>query len=382
MSVSRLTATGVQVLDAGGAPNARLTATGVQVLDAGGTPAARLTATGVQVLALDPDYVPIPGTVSFYWQEDNPDEDGHRVYHSTATMDPTALPAPLAELGPNVTSFDHVGEFLPNSAQHYRVSAYKGTEERVSAELVINATDGTVVGTPPSGGDEPDVDPNYARDTTTVVLRVNDDTHAATTNTKQALLDAGFLDANITVSPESEAVPDGDIILLCRAGATQAAVDPIITKWQAGTPVVWGSANAITAGTGRSVSSTFADLTGTWTAESASTNDNVIVTNGHPITEPFSVGRLGILTNLNYGIALDAGAPYVGTLLATGDENSATLADNPTLIAVEAGTNDLLGSPTPARSVVWGDLYGGQSAYNADGAELLGRIIDWSCGGI
>lgn len=341
----------------------RLTATGVQVLDAGGTPNARLSGIGAQVLVLDPDYVPIPGKVVLTWEEDNTSDTAHNVYHDTATMDPQALPAALASLDPSLKKYEHVGTFSPAETQFYRVGVTNGSIEVISAETSAQAV-------------------GHVNAQLDVVLVVADDTHDATTNTRQALIDGGFDADRITVVEETATIPAGDIIVISRAIDSQADADKIITHWGNGIPVVWGSIDGVTAGTGRSGGSTFADLTGTFEVVSSSPGiDGADITDAtHYITSPFGLGQTVMFTGANYGYALDTGASFVGAKLADADPDHADVAGQASLIAVEAGTNDLLGNPTPARSVVWGDLYGGQTAYSADGVTLLSRIVQWCLG--
>ncbi len=363
MSVSRLTATGVQVLDAGGTPAARLTGIGAQVLDAGGTPAARLTGIGAQVLVLDPDYQPIPGKVVLTWEEDNTSDTAHNVYHDTTTLDPEALPAALASLDPSLKKYEHVGTFSPVETQYYRVGVTNGSIEVISAETSVGAV-------------------GHVNAQLDVVLVVNDDTHDATTNTRQALIDGGFDADRITVAEDSGTIPAGDVIVVCRALDTQADTDKVLAHWANGIPVVWGSINGVLPGTGLSGASTFADLTGTFEVVSNSPGiDGIDVTDAtHYITSPFGLGQTVMFAGADYGYALDTGASFVGTKLADADPDHADVAGQASLIAVEAGTNDLLGNPTPARSVVWGDIYAGQSAYSADGVTLLSRIVQWCLG--
>lgn len=77
--------------------------------------------------------------VSLTWQETNVGEDGHRVYRDTSPMDPEDLPTALAELGPNVTSYDD-DTAVDDTLYYYRVSAYKGSSERVSSEISITTS--------------------------------------------------------------------------------------------------------------------------------------------------------------------------------------------------------------------------------------------------
>lgn len=76
--------------------------------------------------------------VTLNWTDTNSNEDGHRVYRSTATIDPAALPTPLADLGADVATYTD-GDVTEGETYYYRVSAYRGTSENVSEELIIEA---------------------------------------------------------------------------------------------------------------------------------------------------------------------------------------------------------------------------------------------------
>lgn len=294
--------------------------------------------------------------------------DGTFVYRSTSPMDPQALPTPIADEPP--VALGVVFEFIDNESlsddtYFYRTQDHEGGQvSTVSGEVSIAI-----------GFQSPD------RDTVTIALVVADPAHAATTNTKQALIDAGFLDGNITVHTDTTAPPSSDIIVICRGVNTQGDWDLISPAWDSGTPVVLGFADGVTAGTGRSMSATFANLTGTFGVDNFAVDEIDIIDNSHYITQPFSLGRLVILEDLNFGAAVDDGESFVGTRLANSDPDAGVdIAGNPTLIFVPAGTPDLQSNATPAKAVVWGDLYGGQSAYTADGADVLARCIDWCLG--
>lgn len=216
------------------------------------------------------------------------------------------------------------------------------------------------------------------RSNVTITMIVNSTSHSATTNTEQALLDAGFLQENITIHADGAAnPPDADIVLIVRAVDTQTDWDRVSPLWEGGTPVIFGQGNGLTAGTGRSLPSTFADITGTFTVDAFSADEEKIINNTHTITSDNSLGLLVFNEAENYCAAIDDGANYLGTALATGDPD-ATINNLKTIIAVPAGTEFLSSTETtPAKSVVWGNLYGGQGAYTADGAELLAKMIEW-----
>lgn len=296
--------------------------------------------------------------------------DGTFVYRSTSTMDPQALPAPIADEPPVALGavFEYIdSDLLADNIYHYRTQDHEGGQvSAVSDEISIQV-----------GINPPD------RDTVTIALVVADSGHAATTNTKQALLDAGFLDGNITVHTDTTSPPASDIIVVSRGVDTQADWDLISPEWDSGTPVILGSANGLPAGIGHSMAATFANLTGTFAVDDSSpgTNENDIVDNFNYITQTFPLGKIEIYSAQNFGFSVEEGQVFAGTHLADADpEGGGNVSGNPTLIAMNAGAPDLQGNATPAKSVVWGDLYGGQSTYTADGAELLARCIDWCLG--
>lgn len=77
-------------------------------------------------------------SIRLTWEDINPGEDGFRVYRSTATMDPQALPAPIATLAPDVFEFEDI-TVSEETEYFYRVSAFKGALEAVSGEVTITS---------------------------------------------------------------------------------------------------------------------------------------------------------------------------------------------------------------------------------------------------
>ncbi|MDC8804204.1 hypothetical protein PRZ61_12205 [Halomonas pacifica] len=65
-------------------------------------------------------------TVRIAWTDPNADEEGHYVYRDTAPLDLEALPAPLASLGPDVTTYDDTTA-ASATTYYYAVAAYKGS---------------------------------------------------------------------------------------------------------------------------------------------------------------------------------------------------------------------------------------------------------------
>ena len=76
--------------------------------------------------------------VSLTWTDVCTFGQGYRVYRSTTPMDAGALPAPLATLAANATSYVDPG-LTPGQTYYYRVSCFCGISEVVGAELVRRA---------------------------------------------------------------------------------------------------------------------------------------------------------------------------------------------------------------------------------------------------
>ncbi|QSR34755.1 hypothetical protein CFI10_07055 [Marinobacterium iners] len=77
--------------------------------------------------------------VELVWTDLNASEDGHRVYRSASPIQDDALPAPLAELGPDETGYVDTTAVV-GEVYYYRVSAFKGAVESLSVEIQITAT--------------------------------------------------------------------------------------------------------------------------------------------------------------------------------------------------------------------------------------------------
>lgn len=298
--------------------------------------------------------------------DNNVAEEGHHIYRSSTSMAGLTLaemPAPIATLAPDETVWDD-GTVTPGDTYYYRVGAFTagGSVELLGEEFEAEAV-------------ELDI---RARESVTITLVVNDMSHGSTGNVLQALLDAGFLDENITVELDGQVPTPGDVIVVNRAIDSSAKWTYVDDAWAAGTPVLLGSVNNATSGIGKEMPGTFARLTGTYrVVSSGNANDEEYLEEASSyITGIFmKPGSLHVYTSGTWYYSLTAGQPYVGQLLATGDLDTPAQGE-PTLIAVPAGTPDLDGNPTPTRSVVWANQYG-LEPYTADGAELIGRIIDW-----
>lgn len=85
-------------------------------------------------------------TVRLTWVDNNADETGHQIYRSTSPMDPAALPAPIATLAADVTTYDDTTAPADTDC-YYRVAAVRNGELAVSSESMINTGTGDVVET-------------------------------------------------------------------------------------------------------------------------------------------------------------------------------------------------------------------------------------------
>lgn len=72
--------------------------------------------------------------VSLSWTDTCGLEQGFRIYRSTSPMDASALPAPLATVGANVTAYVDSG-LTPGQTYYYRVASYYASSSAVSAEV-------------------------------------------------------------------------------------------------------------------------------------------------------------------------------------------------------------------------------------------------------
>ena len=219
-----------------------------------------------------------------------------------------------------------------------------------------------------------------SRADTVIALVVIDTGHGATSNTRDALVSAGFTLSNILTTADSTATPACDIIVICRGISTQTLYDNRIkTAFESGTPVIFGSANGVNQGTGRNMAATFAKLTGGWNVTQTDTADVVVEDNAHPITDGQSLGQQAYYTANNWTMQLPDAATLSGqALLAMPDGIHSTMTNTVDLIPLEEGHLDLLGNPTAARCVLLGNVYGGQSAYTQLGIDLIGASIDWA----
>lgn len=72
------------------------------------------------------------------WEDRNVGEDGHKIYRSTTPIDLEALPAPLATLPANASSYEDLN-VLVGQTYYYIVSVFRGGEEKFSYPLTAAA---------------------------------------------------------------------------------------------------------------------------------------------------------------------------------------------------------------------------------------------------
>ncbi len=302
------------------------------------------------------------------WTNPNFGAVRHNIYRGTSSLDPQNLPPPLDDVPGGSETFTDDNGIVRGQTYYYIIGTEVGGDEYLSNEVSLLV-------------------PIYDRALTKILMIVNDVGHTATTNTRNGLIAAGFDPDNITVVAESDTPPSGDfdVGLFVRSFQTKTTNwAHYAGLWENGMPFFFGSANNHTAGTGRKCSSTYANLTGTYSVATGA-NENYITDNSHPITAPWATGRVTIWTGTSsaYQHVVTNSQPFVGQYLSTGDPDVTATSSGFGLIAVPAGTERLNSAgPTMAPAVVWGDLYAGQFPYTADGRELMARSIDWLCGGL
>lgn len=72
------------------------------------------------------------------WTDRNSSEDGTRIYRSESPMNPASLPAPLATVGPGITSYEDTN-VVRGKTYYYRFESFKGTDTALSNELTVSA---------------------------------------------------------------------------------------------------------------------------------------------------------------------------------------------------------------------------------------------------
>lgn len=76
--------------------------------------------------------------ITLTWNDTNTTETGHKVYRSQSPMTVGSLPAPIATLGANVTSYTD-NDVVAGQTYYYRVAAVRNASEAVSSEITVQA---------------------------------------------------------------------------------------------------------------------------------------------------------------------------------------------------------------------------------------------------
>lgn len=76
--------------------------------------------------------------ITLTWNDTNTTETGHKVYRSLSPMAVGSLPAPIATLGANVTSYTD-SDVVEGQTYYYRVAAVRNASEAVSSEISVQA---------------------------------------------------------------------------------------------------------------------------------------------------------------------------------------------------------------------------------------------------
>ena len=199
----------------------------------------------------------------------------------------------------------------------------------------------------------------------------------APVNTRNALIDIGFDQNNVNIHHQGSTPPECDVIVICRGIRTQELYDNVIKEaFESGTPVIFGSANVNT-GEDVGLSATFADLTGGWMVLSQSVLFLKVTNNTHPITLSFNENELfRYVSDQDFRFALPDGDDLYDSALCDLTNSGGDNLEIVDVVPIEAGHIDLKGNPTPARCVLFGNVYG-RVGYTEDGKELIGAAMDW-----
>lgn len=87
-------------------------------------------------------------SITLKWRDTNANIDGIRIYRSKAPIDAANLPAPLATLDPTTTEFVDTSGLESDTDYFYRISAFKGNEEKVGIERRGSTRDNIFVASP------------------------------------------------------------------------------------------------------------------------------------------------------------------------------------------------------------------------------------------
>lgn len=210
--------------------------------------------------------------------------------------------------------------------------------------------------------------------------------HGATTNTKAALEASGH---TVTVVAETALSTHDfsvyDAVCCVRLTINSATVADNVRDYLlgAGVPTVLGlMESGGSSGTGRTPTAYLLGLCGTVNIEdtSAALDSEEVVNTAHPITSVFAAGELVTHTGANFWAAVNDNGTVQGTILNHGF-GSALLNGKASTWAVPSGS--VVDGVTLTKGlVVAGFLYGGQSAYTANGQTILDRCLQWVVGAI
>ena len=212
------------------------------------------------------------------------------------------------------------------------------------------------------------------RATKTVAVVTNTTSHAAATNTRNAIISAGYASANVTLVAEAGTIPAADVIVIARGILTQELYDAkIAPAFEAGTPVIFGSANALF--NTKYISASFARLTGSFQVGETDLTSLWVHNNEHFITAGQALGTGAFYTANNWSFFIPSiNEVYASALLRQSETGAGDL------VPLEAGHLNLDGVATAARAVLFGNIYGGQSTYTQLGIDLIGNAIEWALG--
>lgn len=223
-----------------------------------------------------------------------------------------------------------------------------------------------------------------------IAVVTNDTTNASATNTKAALETFGHTVTLIADSAiGSTNFSSYNVIVAVRpTGTSTTAVSSTVASGlqsllDGGKPMVLGGTfSTQTVGTGRTTLWTAMNLTGTCRGTTNSSGGEISVTdNSHAVTYGFSTGKLPISTGTSAPqTTVTSGQSTVGSSLGLGDPDVSGSSGDVALIAIPAGTSDLIGHTVAARVVIC-DFYG-SFAYRNIGQSLLNHAVHWAAGNL
>lgn len=228
-----------------------------------------------------------------------------------------------------------------------------------------------------SRGGAPPVGPSYD-----LALVVADALHATTAQTHGELAGLGH---NVTIVEDSTLAgvtwTDYDAFVVCRANTSTTVGAALRGAINNGTPAVisWlptnPPSNNIVTVLLHSGRLNFAGGTARVRSNVAVTANVVNV--AHPITSPFALGNINVVSAVGYGAGTRHG-DLVGTVLAYNPINTGQ-ADEVRVAVIPSGTLDR-SSVSIGAHVALIDFLGSGQALAADGLTILDRALQWVCG--